>query len=118
MDRLVQVVTGLFVEMDVSLTVFHIASDEENDQDAEILVVGIQTQLIESGIGAERIATWIERDEQPVERIIDAASDCDIVILGESTPSVVTYVFGLGFEQISDRFLGPVFLVQRERPSE
>lgn len=117
-DRLVQVVTGLFTDLDVSLTLFHIASDEETDRDAEILIEGIQAQLIESGIDAERIETWIERDDQSVERIIEAANDYDIVVLGESTPSVVTYVFGMGSEQISGRFLGPVFVIQRERPPE
>lgn len=117
-DRLMQLVTGLFTEMDVAITLFHIASDEETENDAEIFIDGIRTKLIDSGIDTERVATQIERSSQPVERIIEAADDYDVVVLGESTPSVITYVFGMGSDQIADRFLGPVFVVQRERPSE
>lgn len=117
-DRLVQLLTGLFTGMDVRITLFHIASEEETDGDAEILVDGIRTKLADNGVDAERIASRIERANLSVERIIEAASDYDVVVLGETTPSVMTYVFGMGSDQIADRFLGPVLVVQRERSEE
>lgn len=34
--------------------------------------------------------------------------------MGESDPGVVTFFFGMPAEQVADRFLGPVLVVQRE----
>lgn len=35
--------------------------------------------------------------------------------MGESDPSVLTFVFGESSEQVADRFLGPVLVVRQER---
>lgn len=57
-----------------------------------------------------------ERDHDRTDAIVDAADEFDVVVMGESDPSLTTFVFGLPADQVADRFLGPVLVVQREPP--
>jgi hypothetical protein len=36
--------------------------------------------------------------------------------VGESDPTITTFVFGMTAEKVAEQFLGPVLVVQRERP--
>jgi hypothetical protein len=38
--------------------------------------------------------------------------------MGETDPSLATFVFGMPADQVADRFLGPVLVVQREPETE
>jgi len=49
-----------------------------------------------------------------MDAIVDAADEFDAVVMGESDPSLATFVFGLRSEQVAEQFLGPVLVVQRE----
>jgi len=63
----------------------------------------------------DRLTTRIERAGDVPDAIVDAADEYDAVVMGESDPTLATYVFGLPAEQVAERFLGPVLVVQRER---
>ncbi|MFB6201218.1 MAG: universal stress protein [Halorhabdus sp.] len=116
-DRLARVVAGLFGETDASVTLYHVAAPDETNEDVETLLDGMANRLEDQGTGASRIETRVERDQEPLDAIVDAADAFDVVVMGESDPSLATFVFGMPADQVADRFLGPVLVVQRE-PSE
>ncbi|MEF8773775.1 MAG: universal stress protein [Halobacteriales archaeon] len=116
LDRLVRLVAGLFAGTDVGVTLYHVAPEEETDEDAEMLLDGVVSRLAEAGLAEAAIDVRIARDVAPVEAIRDAAESFDVVVMGESDPSIATFVFGMSAEQVADRFLGPVLVVQREPP--
>lgn len=118
LDRLVGVVSRLFAATDVTVTLYHVAAEDEADEDAQTLLDGITTRLSEEGMDAEAINTQIVRDRSPQDAIADAANEFDVVVMGESDSSLVTFVFGMPAEQVAEQFLGPVLVVQREKPSE
>ena len=78
----------------------------------------MQTELVERGLEPDDLRTLIEDADAPLDAIADRAESHDAVVMGETDPSVTTFVFGLPSEQVAERFLGPVLVVQRERPEE
>ena len=115
-DRLARVVAGVFGAMDASITLYHVAENEETDEDIGTLLHGVGDRLETLGIDASRIETRVDRDQETFDAIIDTAEAFDAVVMGETDPSLATFVFGMPADQVADRFLGPVLVVQREPP--
>ena len=118
LDRVVRVVGGLLADSDVSVTLYHLLDEDETMGDVETMLEGVRDRLGARGLGVERIETLVEDVADPVDAIVAAAAEHDVVIMGETDPSVVTYLFGMPSDQIAERFLGPVLVVQRERPAK
>lgn len=117
-DRLATVVAGVFGDTDVGVTLYHVVVDEQTDADVETLLDGMVERLEALGVDRSRIETRVERDQEALAAIAAVAEDYDTVVMGESDPSLATYVFGLPADQVAARFLGPVLVVQRERTSD
>lgn len=113
-DRLARVVAAVFGAMDVSVTLYHVAEEGETDDDIQTLLDGLVDRLAALGMETAGVDTRIERDQDPLDALVDAAEAFDTVVMGESDPSLATFVFGLPAEHVADRFLGPVLVVQRE----
>ena len=117
-DRLARVVAGLFGEMDTSVTLYHVAEDEETDEDVRTLLDGLVDRLGDLGMDTSTVETYVERDQDALDAIVAAADAFDTVVMGESDPSLATFVFGMPADQVADRFLGPVLVVQRGPPQD
>lgn len=116
-DRMLRVVSGLFAGRDVEITLYHIIDDDETDGDAETMLEGIASRLTEAGVDSEMIELVTAHKERPLNAIVEVAHDFDVVLMGETDPSIVTFVFGLPADKIAEQFMGPVFIIQRDRPS-
>lgn len=117
-DRLARVVAGLFGGTDAAVTLYHVAEPNETDADAETLLDGLADRLKRQGVDASRIETRVDRDQAALGAISEVADAFDAVVMGETDPSLATFVFGMPADQVADRFLGPVLVVQREPPEE
>jgi len=62
------------------------------------------------------IETRVAPETKALEAIATIAEEYDAVVVGESDPSLTTFVFGMPAEKLVERFLGPVPVVQREKP--
>ncbi len=116
LDRTARLVGGLFADTDVEVVLYHILGDDESEDDAETLLEGATARIVDRGMDAAAVETLIERPETPIDAIARHATDHGAVVMGETDPSVTTYVFGMPSEQVAEHFLGPVLVVQRERP--
>jgi nucleotide-binding universal stress UspA family protein len=116
-DRLAQVVAGLFGEAGLGVTLLHVADEEESDQDAETLLDAVASALVDLGVAESAIETRVERDVEPLDAIVEASQDADVVVMGESDPTLATYFFGMPATQVNEQFLGPVLVVQRALPA-
>jgi hypothetical protein len=117
-DRLARVVAGLFGEMDVVVTLYHVAGAAESDEDVGTLLDGVRERLGDLGMDTSAVETRVDRERDAREAIVRVADEYDTVVMGESDPSLVTFVFGMPAEQVADRFLGPVLVVQRNPASD
>ncbi|AAV44780.1 hypothetical protein BDK61_4080 [Haloarcula quadrata] len=116
-DRLARVVASVFGEMDADVTLYHVADEDTTDDDIQTLLGGLADRLAEFGMDPSTIETRIDRDQNPLDAIVDVSDGFDTVVMGETDPSLATFVFGMPADQVANRFLGPVFVAQRERPS-
>lgn len=117
-NRIVRLLAGLFADTDVCLTLYHVQEEEESEEDARLLLDGIEDRLVEKGVDRDAIEMRVSNGGKSRDAIVDVAEDFDAVVMGESDPSVVTFVFGMQAQQVADRYLGPVLVVQRERPDD
>jgi len=117
-ERNTQLVVGLFADADVDVTLYHALDEGESPADGRSFVEGVKAGLVERGIAADRIDTVVEPATVPIDAIADRAATHDAVVMGETDPSVTTFVFGMPSDQVAERFLGPVLVVQRARPEE
>jgi len=117
-DRLARLVAGVFGPIDASVTLFHVGSDDETDADAETLLDAAADRLADLGVAESAIETRLDRDRGPLDAITETAREYDAVVMGETDPSLATFVFGMPADQVAERFFGPVLVVQREPPAE
>jgi nucleotide-binding universal stress UspA family protein len=117
-ERLVRLLGALFADAEASLTLFHVTDAAELDADVEAMLSDLETALLDAGIAADRLETRSEPGGKPLDRIAEAATGADVVVMGETDPSVATFVFGLPEEQLAQQFLGPVLVVQRPPGAE
>lgn len=116
LDRTVDVLAGIFADSAVTITLFHVVESDEETIDAQQLLAKFEVGLLEAGLDEAVIETAVKTDENPSATIERTAEAYDVVVMGETDPSVATFIFGLPEEKLADRFLGPVFIVQRPPP--
>lgn len=116
--RNTRLVAGLFAGTDIDVTLYHILGEDETRDNAESLVGAVRDDLVDRGMDPDGIGTLIESptEQTAIDAIAGHGETHGAVIMGETDPSVTSFVFGMPAEQVAERFLGPVLVVQRERP--
>ena len=116
--RNTRLVAGLFAGTDTDVTLYHSLGDDEPSDRAESLLGAVRDDLVDRGMDPAGIDTLIETptEQTAIDAIARHGETHDAVVMGETDPSVTTFVFGMPAEQVAERFLGPVLVVQRERP--
>jgi len=112
--RIAQVVAGLFSSTDVTVTLYHVGETNETDDDIETFLDGVRDRLVKLGMDTSAVDTRVDPEAKRLGAIATAAEEYDALVMGESDPSLATFVFGMPAEQIAGRFDGPVLVVQRE----
>ena len=115
LDRNAALVAGLFAGREVDVTVYHGRDADEPAAEARGAVAETERALVDRGVEPEAIATVIEETAEPVAAIARQAAGHDVVVMGETNPSVTTMVFGMPANRVAEQFQGPVLVVQRPR---
>jgi len=115
LGRIARVVSGLFADSDAEITLYHVTDEDESNEDAQLLLDGLVSKLVAGGIDRERMTLTVRHGDDALAAISDTAELFDVVVMGESDPSIATFVFGMSAEKVADKFYGPVFIVQRDR---
>ncbi len=117
--RMASLVADL-VQADTSaITLLHVV---DGDRDASLSrehVLEPAAELMrEHGVKADILRLETVQADDPGERIVEWAADADIVVLGESEPSVREILFGTVQQQIVEGVDVPGILVRHEREGE
>jgi len=113
LDRILSVVAALLDESEASVTLFHAVPDGDEDPTVgETLLRGATDRLIDAGVDADRVDTTTVESESPVDDIVDAAKNHDVLIIGETDPSLVEHILGDVPTQVIDRAGRPVLVVR------
>lgn len=118
--RILHVLGDLLRGTDYSATLLYVAA-EENDEGGEggresrREVRLLERELVEQeGVDADRIATRVAVSDDPEPVVEEAARDHDVVLIGETKPSVQEKIFGGFSRRLADGTDRPVLVVRRE----
>lgn len=113
LDRILSVVAALLDESAATVTLFHAVPETEEDPTVgKTLLKGAADRLIDAGVDADRVATSTVATQSPVDDIVDAGKEHDVLILGESEPSLVEHVLGDVPSAVIERTERPILVVR------
>lgn len=115
--RIAGFVAALIGEQGIEVTVYHVGATDEEAAVGQSMVDEAVEFLHEGGLPTDAIGRELTNSETPVQAIATAARDHDVVVMGESEPSLRAFLFGEVSEQIAAHSLGPVIVVRREHES-
>jgi nucleotide-binding universal stress UspA family protein len=111
-DRIVAVVGGLLAESSASATLFHAVPEDEDPTVGETLLQGVADNLVEAGVDRDRVDTELVESTSPIDDIVDAAQNHDVLVVGETDPSLIEHVLGDTLSRVVDRTDRPVLVVR------
>jgi len=112
LDRILSVVAALLGQSEATVTLFHAAPEAEDPTVGETLLAGAADRLSDTGVDADRVDTNTVQSASPVDDIVDATQNHDLLVIGESEPSLVEHVLGDVPTQVVDRSDRPVLVVR------
>jgi len=114
LGRIVAFISALLDENDASVTLFNVSDDDEEESSGEFLLRGAVNRLVDDGIDRDRIDWKQERSRSPADAIVAAASDADLIVVGESEPSLRERLLGDILDRIIAGSSHPVLVVRSE----
>lgn len=118
LEAILSVVGVLLDGSDTTVTLFHAMEPDEDPEGGELVLRGAADVLIDAGVEAERIETVNAESDSPVDTIVDAAANHDVLVIGETEPSLIEHIIGDVPSQIIDRTQRPVLVVRKPTGEE
>ena len=115
-DRIVSFVGELLAATDASVTLFHTSAASDRLPGDEILA-NATDRLVEAGVDPDRIDRQLSADENVSRSIVDLGDAFDVLVLGETEPSLTDRILGSVPAQVTADTDDPAFVVRNaERP--
>ena len=112
-EHIARLVGSVAAGTDIAITLLHVASDDDGRAVGESLLEEATATLEETGVHRSRVTQSVVVDDDPLEVILEAADDHDLVVLGEDRPSVRELIFGDTSEIVAEQAVCPVLVVRR-----
>lgn len=112
LERIVSLLGSVLGASDASATFFHSVAEESDPTRGEFLVRGAVDRLVQAGIDRDRIDWRLSEEGSPRDEIVALASEFDLLILGETKPSLRERILGSVPSRIVDEVDTPAFVVR------
>lgn len=109
--RILSFVSELLAATDATVTLYHQA-DESDRLPGEEILADATDQLRDAGIAAAQISRRLADEGEIGQSIIDLAADYDLLVLGETEPSLTDRIFGTVPAQVTADTDDPAFVVR------
>jgi nucleotide-binding universal stress UspA family protein len=116
-DRIVSFVGELLSATDASVTLFH-TSEASDRLPGEEILADATDRLVEAGVDPDRIGRQLSEDEDVGRSIVDLGNDFDVLVLGETEPSLRDRILGSVPAQVTADTEDPAFVVRNAERSE
>lgn len=104
----------LLTDTKLTVSFFHVVSDETDRGRGTELLETAADELVDAGVDRDRIDTELVVGGSPTGEILDAASDHDLLVVGESRPSVRRFIFRDRAEKLARETIDPVLVIRGE----
>ncbi len=111
--RRARAVAVLLEGTDVTATIYHAATQDADMEATAQALTAVASALEEAGIESRRVSTTIERPDEPLEALVAAANEHDLLVIGEDEPTLTDRLFGETSERIAERTTVPIVVVRR-----
>lgn len=112
LERIVSLVGDLVRASDATVTLFHSAAAGTDPSHGEFILRGAADRLSETGVDRDRIDWKLSEGENPESAIIAIAAEHDLIILGETEPSLRDRILGTVLTPILDGIEIPAIVVR------
>jgi len=112
LEKIISFSTDLLRQSDVTATLYNVAESDGDASHGELLLRGARDRLAENGIAPDRVNWQVDRGDSPGDRIVTTAQEYDVLIVGESEPSLRERILGRITGHVVDRVEKPVFVVR------
>lgn len=112
LERIIGLLGAAMRGSDASATFFHCIMENSDPTHGEFLVRGAADRLSQAGIDRDRIDWQLSNDDSPEEEIIRLGEKHDLLVLGETEPSLRDRIFGSVPTRIVDEVDTPAFVVR------
>lgn len=109
--RITDFVAGL-AGADVAVTVWRAAATDVDAPREAGIVDRARSRLIDAGVSGGDIDDTVAVTDETVDAIVAAAEGHDAIVMGESEPSLASFVLGDLHDRVAERSLTPVFVVK------
>jgi nucleotide-binding universal stress UspA family protein len=111
-ERIVSVVAELLREGEATATFFHSVGEDAEPSQGEFLLRGTVERLTEYGIEEERVDWQLSESGSPYQDIVGLGAEYDLVVLGETEPSLRERIIGDVLSRIIDELEVPALIVR------
>jgi nucleotide-binding universal stress UspA family protein len=111
LDRILSFVGELMAGTDATVTLFH--TDEDSDRlPGEDLLAKATDRLVETGVAPDRISRQLSENADVGRSIVELGADFDLLVLGETEPSLRDRILGAVPAQVTADTEDPAFVVR------
>ena len=103
---------GELVRASSAEVTFFSASEEEDTGQREFLLRGAADRLSEDGVDRNRIAWKLVEEVEPQEAILEEAAAHDLLVVGETEPTLRERILGAFATQVIDETEKPILIVR------
>ena len=111
-EHIARLVTTVCAGTTIDVTLFHVA-DEESRAEGQHYLETAASELVENGLDSNRIETRVVSG-RPTDAILTAAADHDLLVIGESRPSIRRRIFSDRARRIARQTNDPVLVIRGE----
>lgn len=112
LERIVILVGELVRVSDASVTLFHAVDPDTDPSQGEFILRGAAERLSEEGVDRDRIEWKLSERDEPRADIVSLASEHDLIILGETEPSLRDRIIGAILTPILEEIEIPAIIVR------
>jgi len=112
LDRILAVVADLLLAGDETATLFHSVTEGADPSEGELLLMGAVDRLVEYGVDRDRVDWRLSEGSDPRTDIVDLGTEYDLVVLGETDPSLRERIIGDVLSAIVDALEVPALVVR------
>lgn len=112
LERIVSLVAELVRTNDREVTLFHSVADGTDPSQGEFVMRGAIDRLVEEGVDRDRLDWKLSEGSDPGADIPSLAEKYDLVVLGETEPSLRDRIFGTVLTPIVEEIDRPAIIVR------
>lgn len=112
LERIVSLVGDLVRASDATVTLFHSIAEDTDPSQGEFILRGAVDRLSEEGVDRDRLDWELSKGSDPKSEIVALADKYDLIILGETKPSLRDRIIGTVLTPILDAIEKPALIVR------